>query len=76
MIDWVIVVLHVIVSLILMALILLHSGRGTGLSDVFGGGGGALGGAGQIERNLDRLTVISSIIFALTTVALGLRWSA
>ncbi|HVL80402.1 MAG TPA: preprotein translocase subunit SecG, partial [Actinomycetota bacterium] len=44
MIDWALVVVHVIVSLLLMALILLHSGRGTGLSDVFGGGGGALGG--------------------------------
>ena len=76
MIDWALVVVHVVVSLLLMLLILLHSGRGTGLSDVFGGGGGALGGAGQIERNLDRFTVVASVIFAITTVALGLRWSA
>ncbi len=67
------VVLHVIVSLMMVLLILLHSGRGTGLSDVFGGGGGALGGTGQIERNLDRITVTAAIIFAVTTILLGLR---
>jgi preprotein translocase subunit SecG len=67
----VIVVLHVLVSLALIALILLHSGRGGGLSDVFGGGmGGSLGGSTIAERNLDRLTVIVALVFAVTTVAL------
>lgn len=75
MLNVILVSLHVLVSLILVALILLHSGRGTGLSDVFGGGGGALGNVGQIERNLDRLTVVASVIFALTTLALGIRLS-
>ncbi|HVE91616.1 MAG TPA: preprotein translocase subunit SecG [Actinomycetota bacterium] len=73
MINIALIVLHVIVSLILVALILLHSGRGTGLSDVFGGGGGALGGAGQMERNLDRITVVAALLFATTTLLLGLR---
>ncbi|GIU93069.1 MAG: hypothetical protein KatS3mg011_1975 [Acidimicrobiia bacterium] len=67
----VVVVFHVLVSLALIALILLHSGRGGGLSDVFGGGmGGSLGGSTIAERNLDRLTVIVALVFAVTTVAL------
>ncbi len=73
MINIALIVVHVIVSLILVALILLHSGRGTGLSDVFGGGGGALGGAGQMERNLDRITVVAALLFGVTTLLLGLR---
>lgn len=67
------VVVHVIVSLLLVLFILLHSGRGTGLSDVFGGGAGAFGGTGAVERNLDRITIAASVIFTVTTVLLGLR---
>lgn len=67
----VVVVFHVLVSLALVALILLHSGRGGGLSDVFGGGITTnLGGSTIAERNLDRLTVIVAVVFAVTTVAL------
>lgn len=76
MLNAILIGVHVAVSLMLMALILLHSGRGTGLSDVFGGGGGALGGGGQIERNLDRITVVASVLFAVTSVMLGIRLSA
>lgn len=76
MLNITLIVLHVGVSLVMIGLILMHSGRGTGLSDVFGGGGGALGSVGQIERNLDRITVFASILFALTTIALGIRLSA
>ena len=67
------IVVHVGVSLLLILFILLHSGRGTGLSDMFGGGGGALGGTGAVERNLDRITIAASIVFGLTTVLIGLR---
>ncbi len=66
------VVIHVIVSLALVVFILLHAGRGGGLSDMFGGGMGpsAMSGSTIVERNLDRLTVGSAIIFTITTVAL------
>ena len=53
-----IVVVHVLVSLMLILLILLHSGRGGGLSDMFGGGmGTSAAGSTVMERNLDRITV-------------------
>ncbi|NOY56439.1 MAG: preprotein translocase subunit SecG [Actinobacteria bacterium] len=66
------VVIHVIVSLALVVFILLHAGRGGGLSDMFGGGMGpsAMSGSTVVERNLDRLTVGSAIIFTITTVTL------
>ena len=71
------VVLHIIFSLGMVALILLHAGRGGGLSDMFGGGVGpsAMRGSTVVERNLDRLTVVAGILFALTTVALTLLLS-
>ncbi len=67
--------LHILVSLTLIFLILLHAGRGGGLSDMFGGGslGGSMAGSTAVEKNLDRITVITSIIFGFTTVLLGLR---
>jgi preprotein translocase subunit SecG len=71
--TWVVGILHVIVSLVMVILILLHSGRGGGLSDVFGGGMMAsnLGGSTLAERNLNRLTVITGIVFGVTTIALS-----
>lgn len=69
-----VVVIHVIVSLLLILLILLHSGRGGGLSDMFGGGmGAAASGSTVVERNLDRITVATAIIFAFTTMILAIR---
>lgn len=69
-----VVVLHVIVSLVLIGLILLKSGRGGGLSDMFGGGAMAsMQGSTVVERNLDRLTVVIGVLFAVTTVVLSLR---
>ena len=61
MLNTVLVVVDVIVALLLIFLILLHSGRGGGLSDMFGGGqlGGSMAGSTVVERNLDRLTVIA-----------------
>jgi len=75
-INILLVVVHVAVSLLLVVFILLHSGRGTGLSDVFGGGGGGLGATGAVEKNLDRITIAAAIIYAITTVLLGLRLSS
>jgi preprotein translocase subunit SecG len=69
-----ILVLHLIVSITLIVLILLHSGRGGGLSDMFGGGmGGSMAGSTVVERNLDRITVVTAVIFAFTTILLALR---
>jgi preprotein translocase subunit SecG len=69
-----IVVVHVIVSLLLILLVLLHSGRGGGLSDMFGGGiGASAAGSTVMERNLDRITVAVVVVFAFTTVILALR---
>ncbi len=66
------IVFHVILSLALVALILLHSGKGGGLSDVFGGGmsTSSLGGSTVVERNLDRLTVVVGVLFAVSTIGL------
>lgn len=67
-------VIHLIASLLLILFILLHAGRGGGLSDMFGGGmGGGLSGSTAVERNLDRLTVLVAVVFAITTVLLALR---
>ena len=74
LIDGTLMVIHVIVSMILIVFILLHSGRGGGLSDMFGGAsGGSLAGSTVVERNLDRLTVVVSLIFTFTTLLLSLR---
>ena len=75
MLNTVLIVVQVLASLTLIFLILLHSGRGGGLSDMFGGGqlGGSMAGSTVVERNLDRLTVITSVIFLFTTVLLALR---
>lgn len=68
----ILIVFHVILSLTLVALVLLHSGRGGGLSDVFGGGMSTsnLGGSTVVERNLDRLTVIVGVLFGISTLIL------
>jgi preprotein translocase subunit SecG len=74
MLTWVIVGVHVVVSGLLILLVLLHSGRGGGLSDMFGGGMGAsAAGSTVMERNLDRITVAVAVVFAFTTVILALR---
>jgi preprotein translocase subunit SecG len=74
MVTWTILVIHVAVSLLLVLLILLHSGRGGGLSDMFGGGmGGSTAGSTVVERNLDRITVATAIVFGFTTIILSIR---
>ena len=60
-------------SLLMILLVLLHKGKGGGLSDLFGGGvSSSLGGSSVVERNLDRLTIGMAIIWIASIVALGL----
>jgi preprotein translocase subunit SecG len=69
----VLIVLQVIVSLALIVLVLLHSGRGGGLSDMFGGGlGTSAAGSTVVEKNLDRITVVAALVFTFTTITLAL----
>jgi preprotein translocase subunit SecG len=73
----VVLVIQVIVSLVLIFLVLLHSGKGGGLSDMFGGGLGASAqGSTMVEKNLDRITVVVALIFSFSTVALALLLDA
>jgi preprotein translocase subunit SecG len=69
------VAIDIAASFTLIFLILLHSGRGGGLSEMFGGGqlGGSMAGSTVVERNLDRLTIITAVIFIFATVILSLR---
>jgi preprotein translocase subunit SecG len=67
---------HVLASGLLLVLVLLHSGKGGGLSDMFGGGmGAAAQGSTVVEKNLDRITVAVALVFAFSTVGLGLLLS-
>ena len=65
-------IIHILLSLAVIALVLLHSGKGGGLSDVFGGGMSttSLGGSTVVERNLDRLTIVVGVAFGLSTLGL------
>ena len=71
--EFVLQVVLGITSLLLTLLILLHKGRGGGLSDMFGGGVTSnLGASGVAERNLNRFTVVLALVWFLSIVALGL----
>jgi preprotein translocase subunit SecG len=65
-------VIQVIISVVLIFLILLHSGKDAGLSGAFGigGGGSSLGGGSMVERNLDRATVFFALIWVANTFVL------
>jgi preprotein translocase subunit SecG len=73
-IDAVAIVLVVLSSLFLIVTILMHSGRGSGLSDMFGGTSSLAGGT-ALERTLDRITVITAIIWGLGVFWLSWQWS-
>ena len=65
----------VVTSVALAMFVLMHKGRGGGLSDLFGGGiSSSMGGSSVAERNLDRLTVIIGVIWLAAIVALGLLY--
>ena len=60
-------------SVLMIVLILMHKGRGGGLSDMFGGGiSSSLGGSSVAERNLDRITVGIAVVWVVSIIALGL----
>jgi preprotein translocase subunit SecG len=66
-------VLLIMTSLLMILLILLHKGRGGGLSDMFGGGvSSGLGGSSVAERNLDRITIGAGMLWFVCVVGLGL----
>ena len=65
-------VIQVILSVVLIFIVLLHSGKDAGLSGAFGigGGGSSLGGGSMVERNLDRATVFVGIVWIVNTFVL------
>jgi len=68
-------IILVITSVALALFVLMHKGRGGGLSDLFGGGiSSSLGGSSVAERNLDRLTIIIGVVWLTAIVALGLLY--
>lgn len=70
----ILIAIHVAASFVLILFILLHAGRGGGLSDMFGGvSGGSLAGSTVVERNLDRMTVVAALVFMFTTILLSMR---
>ena len=74
MLTTIYVIIEILTALGLIFLILMHSGKGGGLSDMFGGSvGAAAQGSTVVERNLDRITVTVAIIFTFTTLTLDLR---
>lgn len=74
MLNTLLIAIHLLVSFLLILFVLLHAGRGGGLSDMFGGAsGGSMAGSTVVERNLDRITVATALIFTFTTILLALR---
>lgn len=61
------IILHSLLCVVVVALVLMHSGRDAGLSGAFGMGGSSAGSTAIVERNLTRATIVASLLFALTT---------
>ena len=73
-VTWVVIAVHIVLCVMLIVSILLHSGKGGGLSEMFGGGlGSAAASSSVVERNLDRFTVFTAIAYAFTTMILAIR---
>jgi preprotein translocase subunit SecG len=71
--EYVFAAILMIVSALVVVLVLLHKGKGGGLSDMFGGGmSSSLGGSSVVEKNLDRLTIALAVVWTGCVVALGL----
>jgi preprotein translocase subunit SecG len=70
--EFVLSVLQVIIAVVLILLVLMHSGKDSGLSGAFGVGSGTgpLGGGSMVERNLNRWTIFFAIVFVLNTIIL------
>ena len=74
MFDIALVTIHVIASFLLILFILLHAGRGGGVSEMFGGGMQSQAmGSTVMEKNLDRITIITAIVFSGKTILLAFR---
>ena len=73
MLNAFLITIDVMAATFLIVTILLHSGRGSGLSDMFGGGSSLSGGT-RLERTLDRITVGTAIVFGLITFWLTWKW--
>ena len=69
------IIVNVLSLIGLIVGVLLHSGRGGGLSDMFGGGGAAALGSASAERNLSRITTVLALVWLLTVTALGILLS-
>jgi preprotein translocase subunit SecG len=63
-------IINLVALVAMVAGILMHSGRGGGLSDMFGGGGSAALGSSAAERNLNRITLVFALVWVMTVVAL------
>ncbi|MGH2682860.1 MAG: preprotein translocase subunit SecG [Actinomycetota bacterium] len=74
MLNAILIVVHVLAGILLILFVLLHAGKGGGLSDIFGGGAGLSGGT-AVEKNLDRITVVTALIFTATTFWLAWKWT-
>ena len=74
MLTTILLFLDIVAAGLLILFVLLHAGRGGGLSDMFGGQmGGSMAGSTVVERNLDRITIVTAIVFTFSTVLLALR---
>lgn len=74
MLTWTIIVIEAISVVSLIFLVLLHSGRGGGISDLMGGSMGAVAsGSTVVEKNLDRITIAVALVFTFATLSLDLR---
>jgi len=72
-VEWVLIPIDVAAALGLIVMVLLHSGRGGGLSDMFGAGmGSTAAGSTVVEKNLDRITIVLALVFGFCTLALAL----
>jgi preprotein translocase subunit SecG len=66
-------ILLIVVSVLMVLLVLLHRGKGGGLSDLFGGGvSSSLSGSSAVEKNLDRLTIICGVLWFASIIGIGL----
>jgi preprotein translocase subunit SecG len=68
-------VILIVTSVLLVMLILLHRGKGGGLSDLFGGGvSSTLAGSSVVEKNLDRFTIVCGLLWSASIIGLGLLY--
>ena len=75
MVNAALIVINIASACLMIVFVLLHAGRGGGLSDMFGGGGASLSGGTSVEKNLDRITVITALVFGATTFWLAWKWT-